>query len=624
MRLSRENRAILKSLGGEYKKFGKRLKSAVFSHCKGDDEINDCLGDMLGGLSEAQEAGRPLADVIPDEAKTIHETVVCLPLKKIPHTGLIFGLLSAALAAMCIAALLWYFLAPLPVGDISYIRYSSEDGGRIYWNDLPNAARYEVEIDFGDKVTETKDSELFLTLDAGGHRVKVTAYGEGRYSEPVTYHEHIDVVYPIIEGGISDFISVSADTLDDDNYSHFLQIYSRNYFSATTNNYVVTFTPEITFYGKYFLYNGWTVHSLTVGGLATDAGAENGEMQFIEGLTYTFTLSGKNGPALLMNIGLLKAYGLPVEDGEYNRCQSGETLFSLSGTESGAVYADSRHNENLRFAAYDKSELTDRFESGFGKELYHNVNTAFRERHRFDETGGISYSPAYLLVKNDSDNEQYLHLAEQQAVTADSRGIIEVGAGYTVIELNNADYKNHDFVMYADDIRYSDDFVKINALVPVTYTDGSTGVREQELLAVNKGECFIDIDYVAGTKIVVLSQTDRKFAYAAVNIFNGSEENYIDVYDFFDDGGSATLQFVLKPGITRICGGIWYSSADQKVSHIDCMFVQTVNEGDAFDFIGGGDGGTTAALIIDGYLINLGGGDIVLEAKNASFDPRSI
>lgn len=256
--------------------------------------------------------------------------------------------------------------------------------------------------------------------------------------------------------------------------------------------------------------------------------------------------------------------------------------------------------------------------------LCRNVNTAFREWHRFDETGGISYSPTYLLVKNDSDDEQYLHLAEQQAVTADSRGIIEVGAGYTVIELNNADYKNHDFVMYADDIRYSDDFVKINALVPVTYTDGSTGVREQELLAVNKGECFINTDYVAGTKIVVLSQTDRKFAYAAVNIFNGSEENYIDVYDFFDEGGSDTLQLVLKPGITRIYGAMWYSSADQKVSYIDCMFVQTVNEGDAFDFIGSGDGGTTAAFIIDGYLINLGGGDIVLEAKNASFDPRSI
>ena len=67
-------------------------------------------------------------------------------------------------------------------------------------------------------------------------------------------------------------------------------------------------------------------------------------------------------------------------------------------------------------------------------------------------------------------------------------------------------------------------------------------------------EYFINIDYIAGTKIVVLSPNDRKFAYSAVCRYTGREDNYIDVYDFFDDGGSDTLQLVLKPGITEIYG----------------------------------------------------------------------
>ena len=88
MKLNRQNKAILKSLDGEYKKFGNKVKSAVFAHCKGEDAVNDTLCDMFGMLAEAQREGRPLADLIPDESKTIRDTVACLPIKKIPlHKG---------------------------------------------------------------------------------------------------------------------------------------------------------------------------------------------------------------------------------------------------------------------------------------------------------------------------------------------------------------------------------------------------------------------------------------------------------------------------------------------------------------------------------------------------------
>lgn len=627
MKLNIQNKAILKSLDGEYKKFGKKVKSAVFAHCKGEDAVNDTLCDMFGMLADAQNEGRPLADLIPDEDQTIRDTVACLPIKKIPHTGLIFGILSALLAAAGMALLLWYFLAPMPVGDIRYIRYSSEDGGRIYWSNLPNATRYEVDIDFGSEVTETENCELYLTLDEGWHRVRVTAYGEGRYSKSVYTMERIFVEYPTIAGGISDFKGSSYRMFEDENYAPFLEIDSRDYFEANSQNYVVSFTPEISFYGKYLTHDGWKVHSLTVGGLVTDCDNAEGEIQFIKGNTYSFTLSGEYDIRLIMNIGLLKAYGLPEEDGEYACGPGWEMLFSLDGTEDSSVYADSRSNENLRFAAYDTYDLADKFEFGFSKELYYNVSTAFRERYRLGENTNISSRPIYLLVQNDSSSSQYLHLEEQKAVMAtDSRGVFEVKAGYTVIELNNADYESgYDFVMYGEDHMYdSDDFIKAKAVVPVKYTDGSTGVRTDELLTGGEDEYFINIDYIAGTKIVVLSPNDRKFAYSAVCRYTGREDNYIDVYDFFDDGGSDTLQLVLKPGITEIYGGMWYSTNNQGVSFIDCIFVQTVNEGDKINFIGEGSGGSTAAFIIDGYLINLSDNDIVLEAKNTSFSPNNV
>ncbi len=624
MKLNKQNKTIYGSLDGEYKKFGRKIKSTVFSHCKGEEAVNDTLYDVFVMLADARTDGRPLSDVIPDQDRTIRDTVACLPIKKIPHTGLIFGILSALLAAAGIAVLLWYFIAPVPVGDIKYIRYSSEDGGRIYWSDLPNATIYEVDIDFGDETAKTENCELFLTLDEGRHRVKVTAYGEGKYSEPVTYYDNIIVEYPAIAGGICDFIGSSYRMSEDDNYAPFLEIDSRDYFEANSQNYVISFTPEITFYGKYLTHDGWKVHSLTAGGLVTVCDNDEGEIQFIKGNTYSFTLSGEYDIRLIMNIGLLKAYGLPEKDGEY-ACPGGETLFSLDGTEEDTVYADSRSNENLRFAAYDKFDLADKFEFGFSKELFCNVNTAFGERHRLDEQSGVSSRPVYLVVQNDSASSQYLHLEEQQAITADSRGVFEVKDGYTVIELNNADFENGcDFVMYGEHVYGSDDFVKANAIVPVTYTDGSTGVRTNELLTGGKDELFAKTDYIAGTKIIILSQNDRKFAYSAINIIPSREENYVGVYDFFDDGGSDTLQLVLKPGITEIGGAMWYSSVDQKVSFIDCMFVQTVDKGDEFEFLGEGSSSSTAAFIIDGYLINFGDSDVVLEAKNMSFSPQNV
>ena len=55
MKLNRQNKAILKSLDGEYKKFGNKVKSAVFAHCKGEDAVNDMCFLVATPSAEAAE-----------------------------------------------------------------------------------------------------------------------------------------------------------------------------------------------------------------------------------------------------------------------------------------------------------------------------------------------------------------------------------------------------------------------------------------------------------------------------------------------------------------------------------------------------------------------------------------
>ena len=254
MKLNRQNKAILKSLDGEYKKFGNKVKSAVFSHCKGEDAVNDTLCDMFGMLAEAQREGRPLGDVIPDESKTIRDTVACLPLKKVPHTRLIWGIFAGVVAAAAIAAFLWSVFAPLPVGDLYFIRYDMERG-RIYWNDVSYATRFDVKIDH-HRAEETDYGYYYATLGEGEHKITVTAYGEGRHSKPVTYTDYIFVDYPSIAGGICDFEYTYGTLLEEEDFSPFLQIKSSDYFDenglAAYTEYDLVLNIQLREYKKLY------------------------------------------------------------------------------------------------------------------------------------------------------------------------------------------------------------------------------------------------------------------------------------------------------------------------------------------------------------------------------------
>ena len=63
--LNRENRAILKTLTGEYKRFAKKLSSAVFTRCEGSRAINENLSEMFLMLKAAQDEGLPFSEAVP-------------------------------------------------------------------------------------------------------------------------------------------------------------------------------------------------------------------------------------------------------------------------------------------------------------------------------------------------------------------------------------------------------------------------------------------------------------------------------------------------------------------------------------------------------------------------------
>ena len=621
MKLNRQNKAILKSLDGEYKKFGNKVKSAVFAHCKGEDAVNDTLCDMFGMLAEAQREGRPLGDVIPDESKTIRDTVACLPLKKVPHTRLIWGIFAGVVAAAAIAAFLWSVFAPLPVGDLYFIRYDMERG-RIYWNDVSYATRFDVKIDH-HRAEETDYGYYYATLGEGEHKITVTAYGEGRHSKPVTYTDYIFVDYPSIAGGICDFEYTYGTLLEEEDFSPFLQIKSSDYFDENYQAYTISFTPEISFFGRYAAQYDWVVTELTSGGRTTRPNSNSGNMKFEAGTTYTFSLSGGNEGELFMEIGLLKASVLPDGENVYNTCTPGQTLFSLTDLPQDVVYRTD--NAALGLAAYTEYDLVLNIQLREYKKLYDNVSAAFADEYDFDGWS-TTYYTRYLLVQNDSEDTQYLNLSDVAATEAGTRGTIEMDEGYTVVNFAApAPFKNAVLAMYSDSSYIYDTNRPYDSRARVvTGISESSTYREIDLTT-----DFFTLDYEGQTTIVFYNEEPTVYAYSILNEYESDDESYnhIEHETLFAESDTATI--TLKPGITMISSYMWRNSYG--VAWAECMLLQSVTRDEdgsliSFGFIDN-DGvdfdDVFSKIVTSGYLVNTGDSDIILRADNMSYHASS-
>lgn len=278
--LTKNNKEILKTLNGEYLKFAKKLKNAVFSHCSGNDAINDTLCDIFLMLAEAQTDNRVFSDVIPDADKTIRETIACLPIKRLRRLPLVCALAAVAILCVLTAILLIINYSPIQLESVTEISYDYERG-IIRWNNVPNATKYSVRID-GEEIAETKDNSYYVKLKDGTYQVSVSPLGEGRYhAAKYVFNKEIFVAYPRVTVGICDLLR-SGGSYDRD-WSSFLYYSNKNYKALT-----VCFKPEINFYGRITFYKDVELEKYKING--RNGNKPDEEMLFTADTVYEYTL----------------------------------------------------------------------------------------------------------------------------------------------------------------------------------------------------------------------------------------------------------------------------------------------------------------------------------------------
>lgn len=174
--LNRENKAVLKSLNGEYKKFAKRLAFAVFARCEGNKAINENLAEMFAMLQNAQEQGKPFEAAIPDAEATIRETLLCFPPKRIWRLALIlvFSALFVISAAVGGGVLYKKLTPDKPeepqywLGGIYEVRYDALSD-IIEWSPLNYVSYYVVSVtdpETNKEVELGKTAVSYLRLDS--------------------------------------------------------------------------------------------------------------------------------------------------------------------------------------------------------------------------------------------------------------------------------------------------------------------------------------------------------------------------------------------------------------------------------------------------------------------------
>lgn len=184
--LNKSNRKLYRSLRGEYNKYARQLKNTLFDCCRGKDAVNDSLSDVFTMLSEAQSAGRPFADVIPDPHASIRETALCFPARAMRRNTVTILCLAAALFAVTAAAVTVHFTSPIPL-ERPVLNYD-ENKLTLYWEAVPHAQTYNISVN-DQNLADTEQNTYRLDAEYVGNvlaedgvmRFAVTAAAGGRY-----------------------------------------------------------------------------------------------------------------------------------------------------------------------------------------------------------------------------------------------------------------------------------------------------------------------------------------------------------------------------------------------------------------------------------------------------------
>lgn len=400
---SKENKQLMKSLKGEYKKFAKRICLAVRFRCSGN-AVEETLGDMLALLAEAQETGQPLCDVIPDKRATIRETVACLPRKKLQRAAVCL-LAAAAVICACTGGAYAIWFSPVQLSAVQFIYY---DGAQnvLLWDAVEHSDGYEVYVN--DELTCETDCTVITLPDTlfsenGSVNFGIIAKGSGRYRDSEYVHNTAQLTLTEIKGNIAQLFTRDKPYGETEGY-----LKAETAACGPVRICLVTVVPEYHFFGEVYAEG---VLLATENGRETDASQP---LTFRAGSSYSFYVDTRQTDALRIRVA------------SFTECDNAEllpgiTLFDLDGGFGTSVYGAT--DKGLSFACASVQERREIVTEGYyGSSVYPCYHDGRSEL-------------SLILANNHYDGSAALELQECiiQLQSAEQTGEFYFAAGYTAV-----------------------------------------------------------------------------------------------------------------------------------------------------------------------------------------------
>lgn len=568
--LNRENRAVLKALHGDYKKFAKRLASSAFARCEGNQAINENLAEMFSLLKNAQEQDKPFEKTIPEPETTIRETLLCFPPKQTWRIALVWAFTALFIICAAIGSVLLYLkLAKQTedpkhtLGEIRYVNYYAESS-MIEWQQLNYVKYYKVyAIDpeteemwyLGQKSSNILHLEAIDRYHIGDffdkafaakrNSIDIKIFAKSERENFCDYETQIPMYFeiPTIEGYTNHYITY-GDYSYADGWEKFVSVRWLPYLTGMWMHYgqIKLTTYDYNFYGRIdnpenILYIRSDSHPYYADNVSEELDPTQ-EHLFLADYQYTFffKIPASYEVELDISIADIRNY--------VGKLPSGKTLFAIPDDNKPVALASGNQSIGL--------SILDMYESGICQP-YTSYRTTFPiELSSYSISWG-GYMRQFYVAENQSDKDQAFYITDDviDFQVENFQKTITLEPGYTTLRVNlrnDARWESKEKLTYYFSVTskknveyYSDnpdDYlggIKAGSRGRISPTEGLNGGMLKEWnAAVRTGEFLVTLYVREETEITV----------------EGKEYGTLDTDNAITLDGAENVY--LKPGYTKV------------------------------------------------------------------------
>ena len=431
-----ENRTILKSLKGEYKRFARNVSRSVFFRYGSGEYVDSQLFELFSMLQSAQEDGVPFEEVIPDPKATRRETLAAFPRREFFRPLLIAAFCLLLIAALTAGAVMIIHYPPIAsLGETANIVYDAESS-TLYWDKVPRAFHYEVWVETVDEETLERTGEfeqkedhtslnyLYLYLNASQWTqkelsVRIVAKGETRYKDRTT-EDTINLNILTAEGTLASSYQGNGNM-----YGICTPCIERDLGGYDPNYVKLILRPEYNFYASTR-----DVHDVNFALEQKDGGGttqviprdliETGYFYRV-GATYTFYVNHNGGTFFGLEFDLISPDKWPEE----LALPVGKTLFSRYGLSQ--AYRSEDHLVRFAYCEFHDSTVTEfPYRNGFDVSPFVDDDLIQSK----NDTYLIAYNTAVIATRL-----AILPIDSVEIYPDETRQSISLKAGYTTVTM---------------------------------------------------------------------------------------------------------------------------------------------------------------------------------------------